>query len=139
MEIDSPLEKVISLFDNPSNLKHWQDGFVSFERIDGKRGEVGSTAKIIYLNKGKRMELIETLMVYNLPKEITGFYHHYMMDNEMQNLFDSIENDRTRWTANIHYTRIKGIMKIFAWIAPSMFRSQVQKWMNQFKSFVEKS
>lgn len=137
VDINVPRQKVVGLFDNPENMKHWQDGFVSFERIGGDKGMVGSKSKIVYNQKGREMILIETLNVYNLPHEISGTYEHKMMDNEMQNLFNIITPTKTRWVANINYTRMRGIMKIIAFIYPSLFKKQVQKWMDQFKDFAE--
>jgi len=136
--IDLPREKVVAIFDNPNNMKHWQDGFVSFERISGGHGTVGSKSKIVYDQKGREMILTEIINIYNLPDEMTGTYEHEMMDNEMQNLFQIITPTQTRWVANIHYTRIKSFMKIIAFIYPSLFKNQVQNWMDQFKAFAEK-
>jgi len=135
--IDLPREKVITLFNNPNNMSHWQDGFVRLENINGTHGDVGSKNKITYDQKGKEMILIETLKVYNLPYEISGSYEHKMMDNEMQNLFTEVSPTQTRWVANIHYTRMKSFLKVIAFINPSMFKKQVQKWMDQFKAFAE--
>lgn len=139
VDISLDRNKVVELFDNPDNLRYWQDGFVSFENISGNKGEVGAKSKMIYDQNGRKMELLETLEVSNLPEELTGFYEHPMMDNTMQNLFSINKDGTTKWTANIHYTRMKGFMKIIAWIRPSMFKNQVQKWMDQFKVFAEKS
>ena len=36
--IDLPIEKVIELFDNPENIKDWQDGFVARRPISGTEG-----------------------------------------------------------------------------------------------------
>ena len=139
VDIDQPIEKVIELFDNPDNMKEWQDGFVSFKHLSGSPGEVGSTSVITYENRGKPFELIETIMVRNLPHEFSGMYEHKSMTNTMQNIFTTLENGNTRWTANIEYTKMKGLMlKILTTFMPSMFKKQVQKWMNQFKDFAEK-
>jgi len=137
VDIKLDRDEVIALFDNSENMKYWQDGFVSYKRVSGREGEVGSKSMILYNQNGRKMELKETLKVYNLPEELTGFYEHDMMDNRMQNLFSINADGTTRWTANIHYTRVKSFMKIFAWIVPSMFQKQVQKWMDQFKHFAE--
>ena len=40
--IDQPREKVVELFDNPDNMKHWQEGFVSLTHISGTPGEIGA-------------------------------------------------------------------------------------------------
>ncbi len=138
VDIDLPREHVIKTFNNPHNMRHWQDGFVSFEHLSEGDPKPGSKAKIVYNNNGKEMVLIESLEVYDLPREMTAVYEHEMMDNRMQNLFQEIHANQTRWTANIHYFRMKGFMKIVAWLFPSMFKKQVQKWMDQFKVFAEK-
>lgn len=137
VDINLSRNEVVQLFDNPENMKYWQDGFVSFEPLSGNKGEVGSTANITYDNKGRKMELLETLTTYDLPRELTGTYEHKMMDNTMQNLFEELEPEKTRWVANIHYTRMAFIMKVMGWIKPTMFKNQVQKWMDQFKIFAE--
>lgn len=137
VDIDIPRDQVITLFDEPDNMRHWQDGFVSFERLSGDIGEVGAKAKVTYDNKGKDMVLIETLTVYNLPHELSGTYEHEVMTNDMQNLFEEIGPNKTRWIANIHYTRMNGMIKIISWIVPGLFKKQVQKWMDQFKVFAE--
>lgn len=137
--INLPRNKVVELFDNPENMKYWQDGFISFERLSGRIGQVGSTAKITYDNKGRKMELLESITIHDLPRELTGIYEHKMMDNTMQNLFKELGPEKTKWIANIHYTRMALIMKIMGWIKPKMFKNQVQKWMDQFKIFAEEN
>ena len=140
VDIDLPRERVIELFDNPDNMKHWQDGFISFEHLSGTPGEVGAKSVVKYEHRGKPFELVETLLVKDFPNEFSGTYEHKKMTNNMQNLFTELENGKTRWTANIEYTEMKGLMlKVFSFFMPSMFKKQVQKWMDQFKVFAENS
>ena len=138
VEIDQPIDKVIELFDNPDNLKEWQDGFVSFDHLSGIPGEPGAKSKIIYKNKGQTIELIETLLVKNLPYEMSGTYEHKHMVNNMSNHFKALGDDKTEWVANLEYTKLNGFLpKLMAFIMPGMFRKQTQKWLNQFKTFAE--
>lgn len=137
VDINLSRDEAVSLFNDPAHMKYWQDGYVDFQLISGEEGAVGSQSLIKYNQNGRKMELTETLEVYNLPYEMTGFYEHQMMDNRMQNLFTINADGTTKWTAHIHYTRVKSFMKIFAWLVPSMFQKQVQKWMDQFKYFAE--
>ena len=140
VDIELPRDRVIEIFDNPDNMKHWQDGFISFKHLSGNPGEVGAKSVVKYENRGKPFELIETLLVRNLPEEFTGTYEHTSMTNTMQNLFTDTEDGGTRWTANIEYTKMKGLMlKLMTFFMPSMFKKQVQKWMDQFKAFAEQS
>jgi hypothetical protein len=72
VEIDLPVEKIVRLFDNDENLKEWQGGFISIEQISGIPGESGAKSRIIFQTGKHRMELMETILVKNLPNEKTG-------------------------------------------------------------------
>ena len=138
VDIDLPISKVIELFDNPDNMKYWQDGFISFEHISGTPGEVGAKSKIRYKMGKRDFDLIETVTVKNLPHEFSGTYEHVHMTNNMKNSFKELAPDKTRWEAEIEYTEITHIMaKLMSWIMPGMYKRQTQKWMDQFKAFAE--
>ena len=131
--INLPREKVIELFDNPENLKEWQDGFYSFQPLEGKAGEKGSTALMTYFmgKNNRKMVLKETILENNLPDELIGHYDHEHVSNTMKNTFTDLGN-QTRYDAEVHYLEFKGfIIKIVAFLLPGMFKKQVQKWMNQ--------
>ena len=48
IEINKPIDRVIELFDNSENMKHWYPGFVSFEPLTGEIGKEGAKSKIKY-------------------------------------------------------------------------------------------
>lgn len=138
VDIDLPIDRVVELFDNPDNMKHWQDGFISFEHMSGRPGGVGAKSKIRYKTKQGDFDLIETITVKNLPHEFTGTYEHKHMTNSMRNKFKQLGPTKTKWEAEIEYTEITNFMaKLMSWIMPSMFKKQTQKWMDQFKVFAE--
>ena len=140
VDIDKPIDRVIELFDNPNNMKEWQDGFVSFTHISGEQGQPGAISKVRYKMGKREFDLIETVTVRNLPHEFSGTYEHVHMTNHMSNKFEKLGEDKTRWTANIEYTKLNGFMpKLMAFIMPGMFKKQTQKWLNQFKDFAERS
>ena len=140
VEINLPVDKVVELFDNPDNLKEWQDGFVSFEHLSGTAGQPGAKSRIIYKMGRREMELIETITVRDLPREFSGVYEHESMDNTMKNYFIELGPERTRLDAEVEYTEFRGFMvKIMAFLFPGMFKKQVQKWMNQFRDFAERT
>ncbi len=135
VDIKAPLNKVIDLFENPDNLKEWQDGFISFEPVSGVQGEVGSKSKLIY----EKLELIETIIRNELPEEFKANYEHKHMVNTMSCRFEAIDSNTTRLDQEIHYTKFNGfVIKLLAKLFPGMFKKQVQKWLNQFKDFVER-
>ena len=142
VDINAPRNKVIELFDSFDNLKEWQDGYLGHEPLEGMPGQPGAKTKLMYEMRGRPMELIETVTVRNLPDEFCGTYEHKHMTNSLHNYFEELDGGtRTRYRAVCHYTKLNGFMiKTMAFLlGRSMFRKPVQKWMDQFKSFVERS
>ena len=138
VEINAPIAKVVELFDSVENLKKWQTGLVSYDHLSGKQGEPGAKSKIVIETGKHRIELIETILVRNLPHEVTGLYEHEHMVNTMSNRFTPIGENATRYDAEIDYTKFIGfIPKMMALLMPGMFRKQVQKTLDRFKVFVE--
>ncbi len=86
------------------------------------------------------MELVETILSKDLPHEITGAYEHPHMVNTMRNRFTALDEYRTRYDADIHYTRFNGIMpRLMARFFPGMFRKQTQQWLDRFKELAEET
>lgn len=134
-DINAPMDRVIELFENPDYLKKWQDGFLSFEPLSGTPGEVGSKSKLIY----EKLELIETIIRNELPEEFKANYEHKHMVNTMSCKFKKVDANTTRLEQEIHYVKFNGfVIKLMAKLFPGMFKKQVQKWLDQFKAFVEK-
>ena len=138
IDINLPREKVVELYNNPDNLGHWQDGFVEMEQLSGTSGEVGAKSKMIYEVGNRQMEITETILVSNLPEEFTGRYEHIHMVNTMKNTFTALNENQTRWEADVEYTKFNGFVpKLMAFLFPGIFKKQVQKWLYQFKAFAE--
>lgn len=137
--INKSIDQVAALFIDPKNLKEYQDGFEKKELISGVPTQVGAVSKMYYQQGSRKMVITETVTVNNLPHEFSGSYHHIHMDNTMVNRFTPLSDNQTQYDAEIEYTEFRGFMvKIIAFLFPSMFKKQVQKWLNQFKDFAEK-
>jgi uncharacterized membrane protein len=137
-EIYAPRKKVIELWKNPKNYKHWQDGFEAFKLIEGKQGEVGSRAFLTYNNKGNQFDLEETVVENKLPETFEGEYLHVTMTNRMKSTFVALDTETTIWKVEIHYTQFNGIaMKLFGFFGKRIFKKQTQKWLDNFKAFAE--
>ena len=137
--IDKPIEQVAALFADQNNNGEWQEGFVRKELLSGTEGQVGAKS-MIYLKQGKReMELKETIMSNDLPYSMEGFYEHKHMDNSLKATFTAINENQTQYENYVEYSRINWVMpKLMAILFPSMFRKQGEKWMQNFKAFVER-
>jgi len=139
VDINASRDKVIELFENPDNLQYWQDGFVSMDHLSGTPGTVGAKSKMLYRNNNRDMELIETIKLNDLPHEFVGDYSFKEGANTMRNLFERLPNGETRYTTEVDYYEMNAfMMKLMSWVMPGLFKKQVQKWMNQFKDFVER-
>ncbi len=139
IDINQPRDLVTQFWIDPNYLKEYQDGFIKKEPVSGVSGQTGAVSNMYYKMGKGRMELKETIVLNQLPDSFEGFYHHKHMDNTMKCTFTVLDESRTRYEMEIEYTRINWFMpKLMAILFPSMYRKQVEKWMKQFKTFVEK-
>ena len=72
IEIEKPLKEVYRALKDPENLPRWLKGLQRTEQISGKPGEVGSVTKQIYLERGRTVEMIETITKYEPEKFFEG-------------------------------------------------------------------
>ncbi|MEE9430931.1 MAG: SRPBCC family protein [Melioribacteraceae bacterium] len=137
VNIDLTIDKVVTLWESENNFKEWQDGFESIEHLKGTPNSRGAKSKIIFGGK-RRIELLETIISNDLPKEKTAIYEHKHMVNTQTTRFKEIDKNKTQYISEVEYTKFNGIMiKLMAKLFPSKFKEQSQKWMNQFKEFAE--
>ncbi len=136
--INKPQQEVADFFADPTYLKEYQEGFQKKELISGNTGEVGAVSMLYYQNGKRKMELKETVLKNELPNEFLAEYFHTHTENTMKSSFTALGENETRYDAEIHYTKFKGaIVKIMAFLFPSFFKKQVQKWLSNFKTFLE--
>ena len=139
VEINKSKAEVTRLFMDPNGFKEYQDGFLKKELIRGEYGQDGAVSKIYYRYGRRDMILTETITKNNLPDYFEAFYHHKHMDNTMKCHFTSLGKNRTKYDFEFEYTRMNWVMpKLISILFPSMYRKQGEKWMRQFKEYVEK-
>lgn len=138
VEIDAPIEAVVALWKNEKYFAEWQDGFKSVELLEGEANTKGAKSKLIFEDQ-QCIELIETILSNDLPKEKVGLYEHKHMTNTQTTKFEALDGNTTLYISEVHYTKFNGLLiKLFARLFPSKFKQQSQNWMNQFKAFAEK-
>lgn len=136
-EIDLPIEKVIELFDNPDNLKHWQPGLISFEHVSGTPGQPGAKSRLKYKMGKREIDMLETITVRDLPREFSGTYEANGVYSVSKNFFKPVSDNKTLYI-NENEFRFRGFMKVIGFLMPGSFRKESMKYLMQFKEFAEK-
>jgi len=138
IEINSPVDKVVELFDNPNNMDKWMKGLQSFEHLSGKPGQVGAKSRLKFKTGKRAIEMIETVTVRNLPDEFSGTYEAKGVFNIVKNKFISLSDNRTKYVSEQEF-QFKGFMKIIGFLMASAFKKQSMQYLIDFKNFVEQS
>lgn len=114
------------------------DGLIKKELLSGNPDENASVTKRHYLYNERKTELTETFVSNNLPDSFEAFYHQKPMDNTMKCNFIEPGDNLTRYEYEFEYTRVERLMpRLMTHLFPGMFRMLGEKWMNQFKDYVE--
>ncbi|MFO7720004.1 MAG: SRPBCC family protein [Gillisia sp.] len=135
--IQLPREEVISKMEKPENFKFWQKGFISYQHVSGNKGEVGCRSKLVYTMSGREIEMIETIIKSNLPKELHTTYETKGLYNIQKNYFEEESGNSTRWVSYTEF-RFSGFMKLIGKLMPGTFKKQSFQFMKDFKAFAEK-
>ncbi len=140
VEIARPRDEVVALFQDPTKLGEYQKDFLRKELVSGSEWEEGAVSRLYYKFGKREMELTETIVSNTLPEAFLGAYHHMHMDNTMRSVFTELDEGRTRYDAEVEYTEFRGFMpKLMSFLFPGLFKKQVQKWLNNFKEYAERS
>lgn len=134
--IELPRDRVIALFDDPDNLPKWQPGLYSFEHLSGEVGQPGARSRLLFDQNRRRIEMIETITVRNLPDEFSGMYETKGVKNWVVNRFYEVGPRRTRWVSENEF-RFCGLMAIMGFFMRGTFPKQTQEFMSYFKEFAE--
>lgn len=137
VDINQPVDKVITLFDNPDNLKKWMDGLQHFEHLSGEPGQPGAKSRLKFKMGKREMEMIETVTVRNLPEEFSGTYEMEGTLNTIKNKFIPISDTKTRYVTENEFQFDNLMMKILGFLMPGMFKKQSMKYLESFRKFAE--
>ncbi|MAZ72528.1 MAG: hypothetical protein CMC70_05210 [Flavobacteriaceae bacterium] len=135
--INKPRAEVIEKLNNPKNMKHWQHGLISYEFVQGTPGEEGSQMQLHYKMGKRDMTLTETIIKNNFPTEFHATYDAKGVHNVQYNFFQEVDTDTTKWISESEFY-FKGFgMKLMGFLMPAAFKKQSQKYLTNFKNFVE--
>ncbi len=141
IEINSNIDNVITLFDNPYNMKEYMDGIESYTVLNGNIRETGTKAELVvnYIEEDvvkRKIVMIEEIITNNLPEEKKVTYTADGVYNIVTNRFVKISNNKTKFINEQEFD-FKGYMKIMGFFMPSAFKEQSRVYLKNFKEFVE--
>lgn len=119
IDINAPKTEIAAIFINPEKQKYFLDGFMSKQLISGEKNTIDTKSKYTY----KRLELIETIRLNNLPDEFQARYEHKHTSNTMHVKFVALDRNKTTYISEIHYTNFKGLtVNMMEKLLPGMFK-----------------
>ena len=127
---------VFALMEDPANMPHWQDGFVSFTPTSPDPHAPGATADIVFMMGKKEVQMVETLVERDPPRLYTATYETDGVWNLNKNIFTETGPNQTEWRMEAEF-RCSGFLRIMAFFMPGMFRKQSEKMMRDFKVLAE--
>jgi hypothetical protein len=136
--IDLPRARVIELFDDPDSMRKWQPTLKSFEPLSGTPGQPGAKSRLVYEERGRTIEMIETVTSRNLPDEFSGTYATRGLMNWITNRFVEEGPTKTRWISETRF-EFSGLMRIMAALTRGAIRKQTLQFMHNFKQFAERA
>jgi hypothetical protein len=136
--INKPLAEVIEKFKDPEGAKQWMEGLKTIERVSGTPGEDGARTNFIFLHRNKEMTIKETIIEQNFPNQIKFAYQSSMGYNEVEMIFEAIDENTVRQTNN-SYFQLKGFMIIMGVLLKGMFKKQSLTYSTALKIMLKRN
>ena len=141
IEINTNIDTVMALFDNPYNMKEYMEGIESYTVLSGNIREAGAKAELVvaFIEKDvvkRKIVMIEEIITNNLPDEKKVTYTSDAVYNTVTNRFLKISENKTKFI-NEQDFKFKGYMKIIGFFMPSAFKEQTRAYLQNFKDFSE--
>lgn len=134
--INQPVETVWDKLMNPDNLKFWLTGFVSVEHISGEIGKTGSVSKLKFLERGKEMEVTETV-VSVIPNQ----HYTFNMTSTAFNADTDIRlisfGNRTEMIQTVQFFPKQFFMKLIMPLIKGAMKKRMENELIRFKNLVE--
>ncbi len=134
--INAPVQKVWEILMNPDNLQHWLTGFVSAEHLTGKVGEAGSTSKLVFLERGKEMEIIETVLQVIQQQQFSSTMEHKSFKTETDIRLISF-GSRTELIQTVEFLPRGFFMKLLVPAIKGAMKKRMANELFSLKNFIE--
>lgn len=136
IEIHKPLKDVYQAFREPENLPRWLKGLQRTEQISGTPGEVGSVAKQIYLERGRIVEMYETITAHEPEKFFAGTIEGPGMEGTLRVDFTD-KGDKTGMRFSGNFKACSFLMSIMMPFMRGAIRKRQMGDLETFRRLVE--
>ena len=134
--INKPKDIVWNAFIDPENMLLWTKYLEKVEVVKGKFGEIGATAHMHYLEKGRSYILEDKLLSYEEGIRIGSQVSGQGMIIEVETIFNS-HQDVTNVSINWIGTSKSFITRFILRIMQGKIAKQAEAEFNDFKKLVE--
>lgn len=134
--INRPVEKVWELFMDPGNLQYWLTEFISAEHLSGKIGETGSVSKLKFMERGKVMEVTETVLIAKPNQHYSFMMKQTSFEAETDVRFISF-GPRTEMIQTVQLSPKGLFMKLLMPLVKGAMKKRMANELLSFKNFVE--
>lgn len=135
--INKPITSCFSEFVNLHSMKHWQEGLISTEHISGVPKDIGSTMQLNYQFGSQKMKLTESVTHRENNASIHFNFDTKVMHNIQRNSFETIDKTTTKWICKNEFFPRSLSARIMLLLLPKTFKKQTQKYLTNFKNYVE--
>lgn len=136
IQINRPVSEVWDAFLEPMNTVRWQDSLVSVETITGEDGQVGSSARLVYRDGGRRLEMTETVLEREERAILALDISRPCAVMQVVNRFEPLSSGHTVWTQEVQFT-FRGWARLIAKLYIPSIVTETEADMARFKELLE--
>ena len=139
--INSDIQNVIDLHEDPNYLEHYMNGFISFKTVQGESRKTGSISEIsIVFNSNesvtRKIVMKEKVLSNNLPNEKVIQLNTGSVNNLITYRFVKLGKDKTQFFRTHEY-EFNTYMKVYSFFMSRKIKRESYKYLKNFKNFVE--
>ncbi|WP_299064116.1 SRPBCC family protein [uncultured Polaribacter sp.] len=137
VSVNKPIEEVFKTFNDSENIKNWIPEVQSLEVVKENPGKIGSEYKIVILNQGQEITMLQRVLAYIENEKVTLFFNAQGMLKRDDYIFTE-KDGVTNITLNASCQSETYLMACVFPFFKGTFLKQDQGYLNNFKVFLEK-
>lgn len=136
VEIEAPQGFSWSVFQDPTHMRTWLQGFQRIEMLDGDIGKPGSQYNIVLLEHGKEIQVVQTLLEMRPPKEMIYALENDHLMGRTEIVFETL-NQKTTITAKTVSHGRGGFQNLLVHLGKGHIANGDQENWNRLKQLIE--